>query len=349
MKICVIAALLSVSLTTVSVAAPAAVVEKAVTTPSGRAEMVFGYTTLTDAVTAVQSECMDKGWMVVSQTGNQVVCEVPMGVWQSALTQMMIGNSYSTTPKQFARFSLAQTGEHTRVQTQVWAETQMAFGQMQQHQYTDDGTYDNMLGFMTSAGAQLPVGSTFTGAAYLGIDGENTTIPNGRRTAYAHRLKTVIERAPGYRMGLRSGDLVTKINNRALRDEAAFVTALDRQRVGRPMTITVVRDGVEQVLTGNAEGRPAITMLVRPGDIPAGETAVAWQMGVATLGSFDAAMAAWRDANPQAGQTKPVDTVPSQNAETELDRMRREAAEAQARLAAAEAAAAPATAATAPE
>lgn len=343
MKKSIIAASIGLAVLSTVMASPSVAREKEVTTPSGRAEMVFGYTALPDALTTIQSKCMDKGWMVSSQTSNQVVCEVPMGIWQSAFTQMMIGNSYSTEPKQFARFSLAQVGEHVRIQTQVWAETQMAFGQMQQHQYTDDATYNNMLGFMGEAGAQLPVGSRFTASAYLGIDGVDGTVQNGRRSAYAYQLTRINEAAPGYRWGLRSGDLITKINNRTFRDDEGMVALLNRQRVGENMSVTFVRDGAEQTLSGTAEGRPTINALVRQSDVPPGATAIALQMGVALYGDVPKALAAMNPdaaAEPVVVAAEPMVSNEAVPVESDLDRMRREAAEAQARLAAAEAAAA---------
>lgn len=60
MKICAIAALFAASLKSMSVAEPSATVENA----SDRAEMVFGYPTLSDAVTATQSECIDTTCLV---------------------------------------------------------------------------------------------------------------------------------------------------------------------------------------------------------------------------------------------------------------------------------------------
>lgn len=60
MKICLISGLFGVSLTTGFVAPSAATFEKA----SDRAEIVFGYPTLSDAVTATQSECMAKACVV---------------------------------------------------------------------------------------------------------------------------------------------------------------------------------------------------------------------------------------------------------------------------------------------
>lgn len=321
-KIVAIACLLSV----IPLAAVAR--EKEANTPSGRAEMVFAAMPLDQAVAKVSSACMDRGWMVTNQISNQVVCEVPMGAWQSALTQLAIGNSYSTPPKQFVRVSLAQMGEHTRAQTQVWAETQMAFGQMQHHQYQDDNTYNNMLTFLGEAGAQLPIGTTFTAHAYLGIDGEAKTWPNGRRSQYGQTLKRVMEGAPAHAMGVRTGDVLTKVNNRTFRDEAGLAALLNRQRIGQPITVTVMRDSEELTFNGTAKGRPAITMLVRPADVPEGQRPLAMQIAAAHLGGIEGA----REA---AGIAQVVEKP-----ETDLERMRREAAEAQARLAAAEAEAA---------
>lgn len=318
---------------------PAEAREKEATTPSGRPEMVFGYTALSDAVAQVQSKCMDKGWMVSSQTNNQVVCEIPMGIFQAALTQMLVGNKYSTTPKMFTRFSLGQVGEHTRVQTQTWAETQMAFGQMQQQAYNDDGTYNNMLGFLAESGAQFPIGTTFTSRAYLAIRGEDATWMNGRRSAFGHRLTQVTVNGPAHRMGARQGDIVAKINNRTFRDEEGLGSLLNRQRVGEAISLTVIRDGEEVALQGVAEGRPTTTVLVDPRIVPPGETAVGMQIAVGVFGSVAAAQAEY-------ARTIPGYVVPSADKaalvevasepETDLARMRREAAEAQERLAEAE-------------
>ncbi len=328
----------------VCLAQPTSAREKDAVTPSGRAEMVFAYTPISDAVTAVGSKCMDRGWMITQQTSNQVVCEIPLGMWQSAFTQLLIGNQYSSDPKSFVRVSLAQTGEHTRVQTQVWAETQMAFGQMQHHQYQDDGTYNNMLGFLAEAGAQMPVGTTFPSTPHLGIDGENTTWQDGRRTQFGYRVTRIHPNTFAQTAGFQVGDVVGKVNNRTMRDQAGFGTLLGRQRVGASMTLTIIRDGQPVTISGVARGRPTITTLLRPTDIPTGQTGVAMQMMVAVYGDQDTALAAYHRENGLPERTSPtVEQAGIANAakpETELERIRREAAEAQARLAEAEARAA---------
>lgn len=163
---------------------------------------------------------------------------------------------------------------------------------------------------------------------------------NGRRSAWAQRLTTVAEGSPGARMGLQAGDLIVKINNRPFRDDAAMVTALDRQRVGQSWTVTVMRGDQESTLSGVAEGRPTITLLIRPTDILPGETATGMQVAAAAMGGLEPAIAAYAAANPDWHRPQPVAAVVPPAPETALERIRREAAEAQARLAAAESAAA---------
>lgn len=306
--------------------------EKEANTPSGRPEMVFAYTSLSDAVSQVSSTCMDRGWMVSTQINNQVVCEIPMGIFQSAMTQMLIGNRYSSPPKSFVRFSLGQVGDHTRVQAQAWSETQMAFGQMQHHQYQDDGTYNNLLGFLAGARAQFPVGTTFTSHAYLGVSGENSSWQNGRRSQYGWKLLSVTERGPAYKMGVRAGDILAKINNRTFQTEEDVAKHLDRQRVGQSLKVTVLRDGQELTFEGIAEGRPTITTLVRPSEVPSDALPVALQYAAAHAGSVEAALGG--EVPPSASQPKVEE---GSLEEDELTRRRREAAEAQARLEEAEA------------
>lgn len=319
-------------------ASPVLAREKQAVTPSGRAEMVFAYAPIDQAVTSIGSKCMDRGWMVTQQTANQVVCEIPMGMWQSALTQMAIGNAYSSPPKSFVRFSLAYVGEHTRVQAQVWSETQMAFGQMRHHQFQDDNTYNNMLGFMGEAGGQFPIGTSFADTAYLGVELESATWQDGRRQQVGRKVAMVYPDSPAAKMGVLVGDVIGKVNNRTFRDDAGLVQLLDRQRIGSNLALTVIRDGQQSVLNGIAVGRPSIRHLIRQSDILPGETGASTQMAAAMWGSPEAALARYKALSEPEGKTAASDPKGKTAApETPLEKMRREAAEAQARLAAAEA------------
>jgi hypothetical protein len=129
-------------------------------TPSGRPEAMFVGKDATQTSGIIASACMDRTMSVVGSTPGQVTCEAKMNMGQSVLTQLAIGNSYSTPPRQFVQFSLAQIGSDTRVQASSWVETQMAFGQMQRMATDETAQQKNSLqGFLFYAGA-VPVRGT---------------------------------------------------------------------------------------------------------------------------------------------------------------------------------------------
>ena len=87
---------------TLALAAPA-LAARQVITPSGQPDALFE-ANLADTMSKLTNACMNKGWAVTSQSPNQLVCEPKVGVFQSALQQLLLGNSYSTTPRSFVRF-----------------------------------------------------------------------------------------------------------------------------------------------------------------------------------------------------------------------------------------------------
>jgi hypothetical protein len=82
--------------------------------------------------------CAQRGWAVTEVNSNAVVCKGEMGAMQSALTQLFVGNSYSTKPDMFIRFTIYGDGEATHVQAFQWIETTMAFGQKRTVELNND-------------------------------------------------------------------------------------------------------------------------------------------------------------------------------------------------------------------
>ncbi len=78
--------------------------------------------------------CIKSGWTVVQATPNSVTCKIPMSMGKSVLSQMLIGNSYSTPPEQLIQFFFASHEHGSQIQTSSWIETQMAFGQMRRQE-----------------------------------------------------------------------------------------------------------------------------------------------------------------------------------------------------------------------
>lgn len=198
-----------------------------VITPSGLPEVIFPATPSADVASKVASHCMDAGWQVTSQQNNQIVCEVPMNAMRSVLTQALIGNSYSTTPRQFVKVNIAQIGDHSRAQAMAWVETQMVFGQMRQQPFTDDNTFNNLIGFLTAAGGELPPGSQFPGI-YIGFGGQAESDGKGVSAV----VLLVTPGTPGEEAGLLTGDRIMKVNGSTFKSMEDFTKKLSKLSVG---------------------------------------------------------------------------------------------------------------------
>jgi len=230
-------------------------------TPGGRGDMIFAETALQDAGNAVASKCMDAGWMVNSQSDNQIVCEMPMGAVRSIFTQLAIGNSYSTTPKTFMKISLTQVGQNTRAMGQAWSETQMAFGQMQQIYFTDAQSINKIMDFLSASGAQLPVGTTFPNFPFIGILYQPTSFSLKGKSTPGSLVMTVQEGSPGQQAGILVGDIVFRINNKPVKNSDEVFNQLNKSKNNAEYTITVYRNPETINMNVKVEFRPQISQL----------------------------------------------------------------------------------------
>lgn len=231
--------------------ATSALAERPIKTPSGQPESIFYQTTAAETGAKLASQCMDLGWQVANQSTNQVTCEVPMGMWKSVLTQMLIGNSYSTSPKTYIAVNIVQVGNNVRAQARAWAETQMAFGQMRQHQYADDNTFTSLVGFLGKAGGELPEGTTFTGN-YMGFDHDPATANTSGLT-----VTQVFPTSPAHVAGMKVGDQVVKVDGKGFKNQADFAKKLNRVK-SASYDVLVRRGGQEVKLTLQRMTRPPV-------------------------------------------------------------------------------------------
>jgi hypothetical protein len=210
---------------------------------------VFSETTLMDAAGKVASKCMDRGWQITSQTSNQVTCQIPFGGFKQALAGALIGNAYSTPPNIYAAFNLAQVGGDVRAQARAWMETQMAFGQVRQMQYTDNKTKVNLMNFLVEAGAALPNGTVFN-VAWIGVTGHksDTTVMN---------VTHVFSNSPAAQAGVKIGDQITAVDGKGFKNNADLSNRLSKIS-GASFPITVVRDGQTITLTLQRRSVPAV-------------------------------------------------------------------------------------------
>lgn len=232
------------------------------TTPSGKPDAVFPGMSAEVAQGKIASFCMDHGMAVASNSPGQVTCEVKMGLMQSVLSQVLIGNSYSTTPREFVRFTVVSLGADARAQGNAWIETQMAFGQVRQQPIEGEGMNDGMEGMLVQAGGQLPPGTLVRpGVAWLGYaTGEVSQRTDGRKKISVWTVKSVDEGSPALKAGMQVGDVLTKFEGQTLKNDADLLNRLvDVRKSGRPTyDVAVERSGVEQTLTLENRERPPV-------------------------------------------------------------------------------------------
>jgi len=228
-------------------------------TPSGQTQMVFLNSDTISAGSKLANTCLNRGLMVVSNNSTEVVCEAKMGVLQGALSQVLIGNSYSTPPRQFLKFNLVQAGQDARVQATSWTETQMAFGQIRRVDHNNDDGHNNMMGFMAIAGADYLSGTSFPNYAFLGVQGTQILQWNeGGKMIYGLVVSEIIGGSNADKMGILVDDRIVKINDRTFKDTEDFMKRLRKPKIGEAISIELRRGGQPVSVEGIAEVRPTV-------------------------------------------------------------------------------------------
>jgi hypothetical protein len=223
-------------------------------TPSGTTEAIFDKA-LPDTIATLGSYCIDRGWSVTNTTTNQVTCEIPMSMGQSILGQALMGNSYSTPPRQFVQFMAAQVGPASRVQVQNWMELQMAFGQVRRTDFTGPTFHNNAMGMLINAGGRFPPGTTFPNHAVMGVDVDNQPY-QGKQGL---RVKAIDPGSAAEHGGMQVGDVVFQIAGKRLKDANGYLDATAKAAATPTYEVLVARDGKPVKLSLERAFRPAAT------------------------------------------------------------------------------------------
>lgn len=113
-------------------------------TASGKPEGVYPNHTVEQVMEALVQNCNEKGFAIEEQAKNYVVCSREMQGGSAILTQLAIGNAYSTNPVQKVRYSASKFGTGSKVWAEAWSETQMALGQVNKVANNDNKTKNNI-------------------------------------------------------------------------------------------------------------------------------------------------------------------------------------------------------------
>lgn len=242
-----------------TVASPALSDEPYALTPSGLTEAILDMPVV-DASDRVANGCFDMGWTMVSSSNTTVVCEAQMGTLQSALSQLFLGNAYSTPPKQFIRFNLAGLGGSTRVQATGWIETQMAFGQTRTEEMSSSHYHNNVMSLFSALSGRYPPGTTFPNHAHLGASFEETG-------GEGLRITELAAGSPGEAAGLEVGDVITRLARERIKTGADILDGM-RKAVKKPTyEIELNRGGEEKKIEVARAYRTAV-VAPDPADLP---------------------------------------------------------------------------------
>lgn len=262
---------IAVAIALLVASAPASADEYFAVTPSGATEVLFP-DTADKTVGVLTSRCIDARWTVISSSNTEVVCEAPMNFGQTLLGQLAMGNSYSTPPRRFFRFNLANLNGVSRVQASGWMELQMAFGQIRRTDFTGPEFHNSIIGFLASAGGQLPVGTTFPNHVLLGIDGALSKI--GKEGGFA--VTKVVEEYPAAKGGVKVGDRIVKIAGKKFKSDDEYLDATAKAAKTPTYQIEVIRDSKITKLTLERDFRPSVSEPIMPKPQPVVEPQIAY-------------------------------------------------------------------------
>ncbi|HBM2815714.1 TPA: hypothetical protein LU109_003626 [Enterobacter hormaechei subsp. xiangfangensis] len=113
-------------------------------TQSGKPEGVYHNVTKAQVRDALVNRCNNKGSTILSSDESSVVCAKTLDGSSAFMTQLLIGNSYSTPPQGKIRFSIAQLQSDVKVWADMWVETQMPGGQVNTMPAEDNATKNNI-------------------------------------------------------------------------------------------------------------------------------------------------------------------------------------------------------------
>ncbi|WP_336171747.1 hypothetical protein [Acinetobacter ursingii] len=113
-------------------------------TASGYAEGVFENAQLEEVKNRFVFACNQKGYEIKEANPNKIVCSKTLDGMNAIVTQMAIGNQYSTIPEELLVFQLARIDNNVHVTVRNYRETQMAFGQMSRVEIKNNATTNLM-------------------------------------------------------------------------------------------------------------------------------------------------------------------------------------------------------------
>ncbi len=120
-------------------------------TPSGKPEVEISGVSLDQVNNALITAMTGRGFLLEEQSTNSLFFTHEMSGGSAIGAQLLIGNSYSTTPKEEVRYVSATSSSGVRVIAHPSMSTQMALGQIRRHDMSQNNNWFNGIQSMLQA------------------------------------------------------------------------------------------------------------------------------------------------------------------------------------------------------
>jgi len=188
------------------------------------------------------SHLATQGYNIVTDTPYQLAFSKEVTGVKGALAQVLMGNSYSETPKDTATFMFAVTGDQVMVTAAEELSVRMAFGNVNRINLLDNKkNREGMQQLLNSLKARLETPRT---GGIIGLDVE----PDVQRVGdlSGMRISVVTPGGPAEAAGVKVGDLLMAVDGNTIQTGDALGEAIIPLKPGTFAKLTVVRAGARQ-------------------------------------------------------------------------------------------------------
>lgn len=243
-----------------------AVADRLYITPSGVSESVFVNTTHEEAANKMASTCVSLGMMISRET-MAVRCEVKMNLFAQALTNALTAPRYATSVREFIHFSFTPDGRQTRVQARHFQSHTTAFGQYNEIDIRTDDSFNAVMNIMTTAGAVLPIGTSYGNTTWWGIVWKETEASVSGKNTKLVQITSVTPGSPAEKAGVKIDDLLISVNGKPCRDTKSCLKTANKINIGENTRFEIFRDNQTIFINFLGAAKPPVTELEGCNDI----------------------------------------------------------------------------------
>lgn len=211
-------------------------------TPSGKPEAVFETADVDVVKSLIVNAMTTSGFSIQNDSKYLLSFTKEMKGVQGATAQVLIGNSYSTSPQEEAAFSIVQLDSRIRVVASASMSTQMAMGQVQRRDMTDTW-FNNYQRLLLNLKQQFDVKAHDVELKQIRAD--NTGLVGILYNGVGEVVR-LVDGGPAVKAGIRLNDRMLTIDGKPL---ANSTVEQSRQLSGAPgsKVTLVVRRGSQEL------------------------------------------------------------------------------------------------------